>query len=309
MANIYLENFEDIYTECMNRAKEKVTNTDILAQMKRLINERYEDVSNAKLWWWLQEKSHIDMVAYYNTGTVAVTQDSTTVTGTSTVWTSAMVGRRFFTVAHEEIYRISAVASTTSLTLETEWAGDDETEGAYYIDQDLYSLASDLDRMVHPHHAFWPYNVRAVGLEEMRRIKAYNLKKHDKPRLYTLMGFDSSGYRQILFDTGGDEDPIVLYYDYLKKITTLSATTDKPLIPQKFRHILVEGALADYYRDYLRQQDIANTHEGRYTSLLKRMARDWEVEEDVANLRPDNRFFRRKRLYRKPWWAETGINE
>ena len=60
----------------------------------------------------------------YTDGTVAVSQNSRTVTGTTTVFTSAMVGRYFCQadsngVAVGNFYRISAFTSSTEITLET----------------------------------------------------------------------------------------------------------------------------------------------------------------------------------------------
>lgn len=55
--------------------------------------------------------------ADYSTGSVAVTNNSVTVTGTSTAWTGGMVGRWFTMTNYGYWYRITA-ASATSLTLE-----------------------------------------------------------------------------------------------------------------------------------------------------------------------------------------------
>lgn len=71
-------------------------------------------------------------IADYTTGTVTVANGSVTVTGDSTVWTSAMAGR-FLTITDPTNlgqgywYRITSVESGTSLTLET---GYDGTAGA-----------------------------------------------------------------------------------------------------------------------------------------------------------------------------------
>lgn len=72
----------------------------------------------------------------YETGTVAVVNGSATVTGTTTVWTSAMVGRMFRIRdnSNDDIwYRITAVASNTSLTLENVYSGDNASGVSYTI--------------------------------------------------------------------------------------------------------------------------------------------------------------------------------
>lgn len=58
----------------------------------------------------------------YTAGTVTVTNNSTTVTGASTVWTALMVGRWFTAIQDGYWYRITG-ASATSLTLEEAYQG------------------------------------------------------------------------------------------------------------------------------------------------------------------------------------------
>lgn len=56
-------------------------------------------------------------------GTVEVTQNSKTVTGTGTGWDSSMVGRKFRVDTDGDVYIIEAVASALSLTLTREYQG------------------------------------------------------------------------------------------------------------------------------------------------------------------------------------------
>jgi hypothetical protein len=71
--------------------------------------------------------------ADYTTGTVAVTQNNATVTGTDTVWTSAMVGRWFKVNSDGYWYRVASRASNTSITLESVYEGTTATAQAYVI--------------------------------------------------------------------------------------------------------------------------------------------------------------------------------
>lgn len=66
-------------------------------------------------------------------GTVAVTNGSTTVTGTGTNFTSAMVGGGFIKTGDTASYKITAVASTTSLTLGSSYSGTTSSGSAYTI--------------------------------------------------------------------------------------------------------------------------------------------------------------------------------
>lgn len=84
-------------------------------------------------------------VAPYETGTVAMTNNSKTVTGTGTVWTSAMVGRKIRFNGENAYYRIASVASNTSLTLEVVYQGTTDTDATYSIYKDEYKLPADCD--------------------------------------------------------------------------------------------------------------------------------------------------------------------
>lgn len=66
----------------------------------------------------------------YSTGTVAVNKGSTTVTGTGTTWTTAMIGRQIF--ISNRWYVIAAVTPDTSITLATNFA-DANVSGAAYV--------------------------------------------------------------------------------------------------------------------------------------------------------------------------------
>lgn len=66
-------------------------------------------------------------------GTVAVTNGSTTVTGTGTNFTAAMVGGGFIKTGDTASYKITAVASTTSLTLGSAYSGTTSSGSAYTI--------------------------------------------------------------------------------------------------------------------------------------------------------------------------------
>lgn len=77
----------------------------------------------------------------YNTGTIGVTKGATTVTGTNTVWTSAMAYEGQIVIS-SQAYRIKSVASNTSLELLTPFEGTTiEDSGTYVIT--YYSTVSN----------------------------------------------------------------------------------------------------------------------------------------------------------------------
>lgn len=83
---------------------------------------------------------------YYSTGTARFTNGSTAVTGTSTVWTAAMVGMYIQKDINSPAYRIAAFVSATSLTLATPYTGvTDATAGAYTITKQQTDLAQEFN--------------------------------------------------------------------------------------------------------------------------------------------------------------------
>lgn len=73
----------------------------------------------------------------YTDGTVSATNGSSTITGSGTTWTSAMVGR--YIQITDFWYEITAVASTTSLTIQGEF-GEDTVSGSSYTIAELVPL-------------------------------------------------------------------------------------------------------------------------------------------------------------------------
>lgn len=115
----------------------------------------------------------------YTTGTVSVSAGSTSVTGSSTVWTSSMVGR-YIKFDDEGIwYEITAVSNNTSLTIARE-AGTTISSGTYVIGE-LIPLPDDFEDL-----PLWG----AVG--------EYYLKENDQAKATYYLGLYKDGYNQLL---------------------------------------------------------------------------------------------------------------
>jgi hypothetical protein len=115
----------------------------------------------------------------YSTGTVATTGGSTpsaTVTGSSTTWTSQMVGRYFRRTddgSDGMWYKITNVANNTSLTLENVWEGSTDTGKAYEI-CDLFALPED----IHDLPCMW--GLHHYWLHRGKRVNAIDYEKRFK---------------------------------------------------------------------------------------------------------------------------------
>ena len=93
----------------------------------------------------LMTDGYVTTVAPYTTGTVTATNDSTTITGASTIFTAAMIGRKIRVGSDTAWYRISAFVSTTEVTLESVYQGTTGSLQTYSIYKDEYKLPADMD--------------------------------------------------------------------------------------------------------------------------------------------------------------------
>ena len=83
----------------------------------------------------------------YTTGTLTATAASKTLTGNaSTVWASAMVGRKIRIGSEKTFYRIAAVGGVNDITLDTAYIGDGGAGLTYAIYKDEYRLNANVDK-------------------------------------------------------------------------------------------------------------------------------------------------------------------
>lgn len=94
---------------------------------------------------YLMTDGFITTIAPYTTGTASVTVGSTAVTGTLTVWTALMVGRKIRFGSDTAWYRIATRTSNTAITLESAYQGTTNTAATYEVYKNEYKLPADMD--------------------------------------------------------------------------------------------------------------------------------------------------------------------
>lgn len=112
-----------------------------------VVNAAYARVIRARNWTSSHSYQVLTFEAPYTTGTVTTVRGSTTVTGLGTTWVAAHVDR-MFQVGQSVPIRITAVGSTTALTLAQAW-GDAAVSGSpYAILDNRFSLGSNVERIL-----------------------------------------------------------------------------------------------------------------------------------------------------------------
>ncbi|MCL4417644.1 MAG: hypothetical protein M1365_13280 [Actinobacteria bacterium] len=141
-----IKTFADIVGDVATRLK--ISNTIEKASVKTWVNLAYRDFQIRSDFYWRKRQDTLQVIPFYETGTVAVTIDSRTVTGTSTVWTSAMEGRYIQFSGESSFYKIAKVNSATSITLDQPYTDDTNSGITYKIYKRFYNLISDVDEVL-----------------------------------------------------------------------------------------------------------------------------------------------------------------
>lgn len=118
------------------------TRTDLTTAAKTAIRRANERFVNYGDWDFLAKYTDtvdIPLAAPYTTGTITVTLDSKTVTGSGTTFTKDMEGSLLI-VASAEVYEIRSFVSTTSLTLSIPYQSATAAGASYAIRKRFYSL-------------------------------------------------------------------------------------------------------------------------------------------------------------------------
>jgi hypothetical protein len=260
---------------------------------------------------WAVRRGMILTHATYTTGTVSITAAArTTVTGSSTLWTTAVtgmgynnaqVGGKMHFGGSNEIYDVSAVGSDTSITLAQRYTGDALSGASYTYFEDEYALVSDFHRIYDARNFTDDYKLLLIGPQEFRRRFPRN-NRTGRPQVATIiqLAFSSSTaprYR-VVFHPVPDLAYQIPYYYYTTNLAVstagaeqaqLSATTDEPIIPLRYRHALVFHALYHWYRD---RKDDARSQEAKaeYVEILQRIAGEQSISRENPRLVPQSIF-------------------
>lgn len=111
------------------------------------------------------------------------------------------------------------------------------------------------------------------------------------PMTYAMYGLDSSGNVQLTFYPFPSVKEIY-EVKYIKRLSDLSADGDLSVIPVKWHHVIVEGALI-YAFQYLRKFDLVKTWTEFYAAHLQTMKENCkESIDEILMLRAIDQFNR-----------------
>lgn len=253
----------------------------LLAQ--RLVQDRYRRILDLRPWSGLRKQGVWTIPDAYSTGTVSVTQGSTTITGSGTTWTSAMEGRQIRVNNQSPILTITDVASATSLTTDLAYPLATATGQSYQILQNYVTAPTDLKYLLSVLDPYRQWRLRF-------NITQTEINQWDPGRT-------NAGDTWVVADWQFDSDGVAQYelwpaptttrgfnFTYIAQGSDLTASDDTPIYPLRGDEILY-GALADLClwpgtRDFKNplfgDQNIYAIYNAKYVDALNNVEREDE---------------------------------
>jgi hypothetical protein len=165
-------------------------------QAKRYINIALHDmhVGQGEKFSWAERRAVLITKAEYTTGTVAIAQGDTALTGTSTAWDTAnafgvknmVAGGKIVINGGDEVYEIASVTDDTNAVLASDFIKSTETAASYVYFEDEYALAQDFLRPIDQQSFDEGCSIDLIGRTEFRRRFPRN-KTPGKPHTATMI--------------------------------------------------------------------------------------------------------------------------
>lgn len=317
-----LTTFADLYTDLQNRVRVQTGQTATQNQAKRYINIALHDmhVGNKERFPWAERQATLVTHPEYTTGTVTITQGSTTLTGSGTAWDTnnsfgqknARTTGRVIIAGTNEVYRIASVNSDTSITLDSRYVGSDVSAGSYTYFEDEYDLDSDFLRPFDFQFFDQNRSIKILGRREFRQ-RYPRSDRTGKILVASIIDVGFSGnttpIRRVRFYRPPADAELINYNFITKNLAVGNAGAeaenmvsdeDEPIVPIGLRHAIVYHALAQWYRD---KKDDSRSQEAHaaYVDLMLRIINEQEIGASRPQMRPTIGPY--ARAARRPWRA------
>lgn len=330
MAIKEIRTFGDIQDEIIDLAKleDKAT---VRTSLKTKINTAYQMVGFEKPYRWSGITTPLTLPAKYTTGTVALTNGSDLVTGTSTSWTQFLhEGRKFFVSGVNRAFKICRIdASGQIATLDSPWTGENQTAATYTIFKDEYGMFPDFQDL----RKFWipgqitQYMALPCGPDDLDYLRGVQPFRAGLPIRYTINGYSiytAKTWATFNLNTDFWEDdydaiprnhslhlwPCIPSADtaamcrYGRIMPAMSEDTEEPLMPYEVRSRLVYETLIT---QFIKNRDSATKREweDKNNELKKKMAADIETTDDELTLIVDRQRYSRQSMFGLDAYRDT----
>lgn len=306
-----LTTFSDLYTDLLQRMRLNTSVAGSIEQAKRYVNIALHDIHlgfDYKLPW-CEDSSIIRTKTPYTTGTISTSLGSATLTGSGTAWntansygeTNTKLTGKFIFEGEAEVYKVNAVTNDTSITLTQSYSGEAALSGATYTYfEDQYALHSSFLRPI-DFQMFSPaLGIQLISRAEFRR-RFPIVQTSGRPRVACLIdtyasSTNQSPLRLVQFYPYPDKVYLIPYSFVTSRIavsssgstlTSMSADTDVPTMPLRYRHAIVYHAMYHWYRD--RKDDgRSESAKADYADIMMRIVADHDIATHTkAQIQPN----------------------
>lgn len=226
-------------------------------------------------WWWLRQDPPgvLILQAPYETGTVAVTNNSDAITFsdpptfTGAEWCLQIDGLN-------TVFRVTAhTASEASATLDSVYTGVTDAAASFTLFRVTYPVASNVFRIIAPMRGYAECPFEVDGTEVKAMDRDYPLARIEKgvPTHFAHVTETKVRFNRYGVDTNGGL--LRVEYDYLFKPPDMAGTeNEEPAVPRSYRRILADMAVFWLYLDKDDNRDV------KLAELVKRGIRAMEFE-------------------------------
>jgi len=307
--------FVDLYTGLLNAVRADTAQTVTVDQAKRYINIALLDmhIGFGEKFPWAERRDVLITQPEHTTGTLSISQGSTTITGVGTIWntnnvfgvTNFRVGGKIRINAGFEIYEITAITSDLSATIGNRFTQADVSAASYSYFEDEYALEADFLRPIDQQQFSDNISIEILDRLQFRRnyIRNYIV---GKPVVATLIDLAPIGnttpIRKIKFHKPPDISYSIPYSYVTSNLVITSAgneatafinDTDEPIVPIRYRHAILFHALYNWYRDK-KDDDRSQEAKAEYSDLILRLTGDVEIGAQRMRISPASHIYRRK---------------
>lgn len=215
------------------------------------------------------KKGYVDVKNSYNTGTVAVTDGSTAVTGTSTVWVATWTGKKVLFSDEGFPYDVASVDSATGITLTRAYSqdGEDLSGASYKIFQDEYDLYDESTGV----EVVDFKKIEQVIDDDGNTVGEYDLHRTENGYYLKRQGTNLKFCLNYIPSTSDVQGRWTAWYRY--QPTKLDTMADEPEFPMGYSSILVSYLCSKIW-ERIGNMDKAAYYMGEFISLQNKLIRE-----------------------------------
>jgi hypothetical protein len=225
------------------------------SEARQRINLAYKRASEAHPWQHLLKRFTLQTEAPYNTGTIAVTESSASVTLTDGTWTTSWATspsmRRMSIAGRAEPYDVSSFGSATTATLADVFIGDTDADAAYNLYRDVYPLPTDcgMAKVLVIYDPTLRLRLRFFNQPKFLSVRSVNPTLISTPECFTVVNQTSETPPRPQIQMYPAPDSVRSYHGwYFRRPSFLSTDASYPDWPEEYEDMLWLDAAIDYYR-------------------------------------------------------------